>query len=63
MIEIDTYEKALIEKANGMLRSAYQIAKRDGEKTNWEAFRNQVMLILEEQHKYLYPVEDFTIKG
>ena len=44
------YETMLLE-ANELLRSAYAIAQRNGEQTNWEAFRNQLKQALEAQHK------------
>mgnify|MGYP003439865807 FL=1 len=42
-------EKMLLE-ANDLLRSAYAIAQRNGEQTNWEAFRSQLKTALEAQH-------------
>ena len=47
--------EAEIKESNGLLRSAFMIAKRDGKETNWEAFRNQVSIALERQHKMMYP--------
>jgi reverse gyrase len=44
-----------IKESNGLLRSAFMIAKRDGEGTNWEAFHNQISVALERQHKIIYP--------
>ena len=46
--------EAEIKESNGLLRSAFMIAKRDGKETNWEAFRNQVSIALERQHKMMY---------
>ena len=43
-------EKMLLE-ANDLLRSAYAIAQRNGEQTNWEAFRGQLKKALEAQHE------------
>ncbi len=43
--------------ANGVLRSAYQIASRYGDKTNWEAFIKILKNELDNQHKILYPKE------
>ena len=43
-----------IKESNGLLRSAFMIAKRDGEGTNWEAFHNQISVALERQHKIIY---------
>lgn len=37
-------------EANSLLRSAYQIALRNGESTNWEAFRNCVYKELLREH-------------
>ena len=39
------------ENANSLLRSAWMIANRNGEQTNWEAFKNAVYKELEEEHK------------
>jgi hypothetical protein len=44
-----TVEKLLLE-SNDSLRSAYQIAKRDGRDTNWKSFRNQLSDVLDRQH-------------
>jgi hypothetical protein len=44
-----------IKESNDLLRSAFMIAKQDGKETNWEAFRNQVSIALERQHKMMYP--------
>ena len=46
-----------VKESNGLLRSAYQIAKRDGKDTNWEAFRNQVYIALVRQHEQMYGEE------
>ena len=43
-----------VKESNQIIRSAYSIAKRDGKETNWEAFRNQVSIALERQHKMMY---------
>lgn len=40
----------LITEANSLLRSAYQIALRNGESTNWEAFKNSVYKELVREH-------------
>ena len=60
-IERLTAEKATlkseVEESNGLLRSAFQIAKRDGKDTNWEAFRNQVYIALVRQHEQMYGEE------
>ena len=39
------------ENANSLLRSAWMIANRNGEQTNWEAFKNAVYKELLEEHK------------
>lgn len=38
------------ELANSALRSAWQIAERDGRQTNWEGFRAQLRASLEASH-------------
>lgn len=43
--------KKLLLEANELLRSAYAIAQRNGEKTNWEAFRGQLKNALDAQHE------------
>lgn len=45
---MNKYETELIE-ANSLLRSAYSIAERKGEATNWEAFAKRVYTALERQ--------------
>ena len=37
-------------EANSLLRSAFSIASRNGEQTNWEAFKKQVSAELENEH-------------
>lgn len=44
-----------LDEVNSLLRSAYQIALRDGKDTNWEAWRNQLFKVLKKQHKLMYP--------
>lgn len=39
------------ENANSLLRSAWMIANRNGEQTNWEAFKNAVYKELVEEHE------------
>lgn len=46
---------AMIKEANEMLRSAYAVAEREGGCTNWEAFRNRLKAVLEQQHRVMYP--------
>ncbi len=43
-----------IKESNGLLRSAFMIAKRDGKQTNWEAWRKQLDIALVRQHKLMY---------
>lgn len=52
---LDDYDAAMsmLKEANDLLRSAAAIAERDGEKTNWTAFRNKVKAGLKKQHKVL----------
>lgn len=46
--------RAEIYEANSLLRSAYQIAIRNGQETNWLAFIGQLEKALEQQHKIIY---------
>ena len=41
--------------ANSLLRTTYQIAQRNGERTNWIAFRKRLTAELKRQHKIMYP--------
>lgn len=41
------------ELANGALRSAWQIAEREGQRTNWPAFRETLRHSLEASHHAL----------
>ena len=45
----------MIKEANQLLRSAHTIAKRRGEKTNWDTFEKSLERALKEQHKIMYP--------
>lgn len=47
-----------LREANSLLRSAYQIASREGAKTNWELFRKALMKELMKEHKILYPLQE-----
>ena len=47
-----------VKESNSLLRSAFMIAKRDGKETNWEAWRKQLNIALERQHKMMYPQEE-----
>lgn len=52
-----------IKQSNSLLRSAFMIAKRDGKETNWEAFRGQLDIALERQHKMMYRDAEQALKG
>ena len=43
--------EVLFAEGNSVLRSAFQIAERHGEDTNWTAFRNRVDAVLKNQHE------------
>lgn len=43
--------EVLFAEGNSVLRSAFQIAARHGEDTNWAAFRNCVEAVLKNQHE------------
>jgi thiamine pyrophosphokinase len=45
-------------ESEALLRSAYQIASRNGEDTNWEAFKNSLEKELLESKGVKYPCED-----
>jgi len=45
----------MIKDANDVLRSAAEIAQRNGDVTDWDAFRSRLAGVLLTQHKYLYP--------
>jgi hypothetical protein len=45
----------MLTNANELLRSAYQIAKREGESTNWEAWVYQLKNGLDDQHAVMHP--------
>ena len=44
-------------EANDLLRSAYQIAIREGVNTNWEAFQTRLEEVLVKQSKQLFGTE------
>ena len=46
---------AALEDANGLCRSAYQIAERNGASTNWTTFRARLAESLQRQHAVMYP--------
>jgi hypothetical protein len=58
--EVQVLKKQLA-KANSLLRSAYSIAERNGESTNWEAFKNQVEKALDDEREILqeYWVDEY----
>lgn len=47
-----------LENANEILRSAHSIADRNGERTNWTSFKDNVQKALFEQHRILVPDHD-----
>jgi hypothetical protein len=51
---------AALEDANGLCRSAYQIAERNGKSTNWEPFRARLTESLQRQHAVMYPTAPNT---
>lgn len=53
-LEIARLRKAL-EDANGMCRSAYQVAVREGRQTCWATFRDRLHESLERQHRVMFP--------
>jgi len=54
--EISTLRQAL-DDANGICRSAYQIAERNGS-ADWPTFRARLAESLWRQHKVMYPLGD-----
>lgn len=52
--------EAAIVRANEVLRSAAEIAKRDGRETNWPAFTARLNDVLYEQHRLMVPDHDKT---
>ena len=49
--KLESIEQEARRESNQLLRSAYQVAKRKGKGTNWEAFATQLLNGLERQHK------------
>jgi len=47
-----------MDKKEDLLRSAYQIASRNGADTNWEAFKNNIERELLESKGVEYPCKD-----
>ena len=52
---LNDYEAAMdmLKEANDLLRSAHAIAERDGNATNWSAFKNKATKLLKKHHKVL----------
>jgi len=51
----------MVKEASQLLRSARTIAKRRGEKTNWDTFEKSLERVLKEQHKIMYPKKGVRI--
>lgn len=51
----EAVEREILKKPNEALRSAYQIAKREGKDTNWDIFTHYLENELEREHKIMYP--------
>lgn len=51
------------ETANELLRSAYQIAEREGKDTNWEAFKNNLRTELLKQAQTTYTDEQTMLRA
>ena len=45
--------RELLVDANGLLRSAHEVAKRKGAETHWRSFKYRVKNILAEQHRFM----------
>lgn len=45
--------KIALQRANELTRSTYQVARREGDQTNWKEFRGAIERELEEQHRIL----------
>jgi hypothetical protein len=48
--------RAALMEANGLLRTAHAVAKRDGKETNWPAFRDRLTEHLHRVHRICYPL-------
>lgn len=46
---------AALKDANDQCRTAYHIAQRRGQDTNWDGYDKQLFASLERQHKAMYP--------
>ncbi len=55
--------KMALEDANGMCRSAKQIANRLGKETNWEAFNGRLDESLQRQHEVMFPGENADVEA
>ncbi len=49
-----------LKSANSLCRSANEIAKREGQDTNWESFQKKLDESLAIQHRVLYPAEAYV---
>ena len=59
-----TEEISLQTEANSLLRSAYQIALREGKDTNWEAFKISLWKeLIREQEKIIPKIYEIHIDG
>lgn len=50
--------KTALEDANGMCRSAKQIASRLGKETNWDTFNARLDESLQRQHTVMHPTQN-----
>jgi len=50
-LETNTGRDERLEESNSLLRSAYQVALRGGENTNWDTFGRRLRLELDRQFK------------
>ncbi len=50
----------LLVEANDVLRSAAEIAKRNGGATNWEAWKSRLNAVLTKQHAMMFPAAKFA---
>ena len=55
--QIATFQQVrdALEDANQLCRSAYQIALRNGERTNWDGYRKALGESLARQHRVMFP--------
>jgi hypothetical protein len=52
--------RAMLGETHDVLRSACEIASRNGDNANWPAFRNVVKTVLAKQQLILYPQKNVT---